>query len=129
MEWIEVNDTVYNSNVGQDDVNFPMDIEVFIGNERDQQQKPTPSSNLFVCNTAEPSPSTAHRLGYESSSSPATNSDYSPTSSVPSTVAFKGDFHFEANFSPFSYKNWDYSKRLNKLYTDMNKWVQVRRDF
>ena len=50
---------------------------------------------------------------------------HSPTSSTPSTISLTGQYNFRATFFPIHYKSWDYSEELKKLYTDMNKLVQV----
>jgi len=53
----------------------------------------------------------------------------SPTGLEPSIVNWPGQFLFDVNFTQLSLntknKNWDYSKRLKKLFIDMNRLVQA----
>lgn len=53
----------------------------------------------------------------------------SPTGLDPSIVNWPGQFLFDVNFIQLSLntknKNWDYSKRLKKLFIDMNRFVQA----
>ena len=55
---------------------------------------------------------------------------YSPTGLDPSTTNWLGQYHFDVNFTQLSLntknKHWDYSKQLQKLFIDMNKFFQVR---
>ena len=54
----------------------------------------------------------------------------SPTSANPNRIPFPCDCNFRLTFPPsnqvYRTKNWDFSVSLNKLYIDMNKWVQVK---
>jgi len=53
----------------------------------------------------------------------------SPTGLDPSITQWGGQFMFDVAFSQLSLntknKNWDYSKRLKKLFIDMNRFVQA----
>ena len=52
-----------------------------------------------------------------------------PTGHNPATKPLHGPFQFEAACTPFSNEHWEFSAKLNKLYTDMDKWVQVKVHF
>ena len=52
-----------------------------------------------------------------------------PTGHNPATTPSLGPFKFEAVFTSYSYENWEFSTLLNKLYTDMDKWVQIKFHF
>jgi len=53
----------------------------------------------------------------------------SPTGLEVCSSDWPGDFHFEVKFlkpsNSVKNKQWEFSSKLNKLYADMNKWVQV----
>lgn len=53
----------------------------------------------------------------------------SPTTNIPSFQYYAGPHRFDATFTKLSEssknRHWDFSSMLEKLYIDMNKWVQV----
>ena len=52
-----------------------------------------------------------------------------PTGHSQAISPFPGTFQFAAEFTPFAYENWEFSNVLNKLYADMDKWIQVKFHF
>jgi hypothetical protein len=132
VDWIEV------TNYGDEQQSTEIQIEIQMVNQSSETNKTNeseetsnhPSSSdhvIFEIQQSPPGPASSYQTP------PIIMSDsvnpYSPTSSIPSTIQLAGNFHFKAKFTPFSYKNWDFSERLNKLYTDMNKWVQIKFSF
>ena len=79
-----------------------------------------------------------YNLDVQSSSVSLTNpgtqvDNQSPTCRNPSTIKYPGQFGFGAIFIVSSQSNrtrsTEFSDDLNKLYIDMNKWVEVRFSF
>ena len=92
--------------------------------QSDALKEPNPVTPEFVILQVQNPSTSSDQMSAKESSFPS--SSHSPTSSIPGIIRFKGQLNFESKFTPFSYKNWDFSTLLNKLYTDMNKWVQVK---
>ena len=55
---------------------------------------------------------------------------FSPTAVYPSSIPLPGELNFQVTFpipsQIYKTKNWDFSVKLNKLFVDMNKWVEVK---